>query len=102
MMDAETVRMNVKAGLISADIQPWVAMYGATYSGAIMKDAARGIGMAKTEDIERCHVLGSTEIGLKVSWTPEDGAGPELRPLLRTRVLLIEPLEGKRHRPTRR
>jgi len=91
MEEAENIRINVKADIISADLQPWIAVYCDVYDYNLMKDIGVSIGLERVEDEEDYHVLGSTELGLKM-----DGADPDSREFkrLRTRprVLLLEQL----------
>ncbi|KXN86015.1 Heat shock 70 kDa protein 12B [Leucoagaricus sp. SymC.cos] len=94
----ETIRMNVKAGIISADLQPWIAAYGDRYNPSFMKDAGGHFGGDGDRTPERPRVLGSTEVGLKVQWRADEGDDEsEFRGLQsRTRVLLIGAFKGLR------
>lgn len=64
MGKAESIRVDTKAGVISADLQPSVAAYGKRYEPLWM-DANHHSGIGRVEDPKRCTVLGSLTLGLK-------------------------------------
>lgn len=102
MVTAESIRMDVKAGNISADFQPWVASYGEKYEESMMKDVGGAFGLEQVQNVSRCHVLGSTEVGLKVRRTGVGASSEKLKELRsRPRVVLIESLL-ERHHSTKR
>ncbi len=84
---AERIRMDTKAGLISADLQPSVAMYGGRYDPSWM-DTDHHSGVGRIEDPRRCSVLGSLTLGLKVRKSEGDA---ELKNSeIKTHVLFVE------------
>ncbi|KAF9444307.1 hypothetical protein P691DRAFT_807550 [Macrolepiota fuliginosa MF-IS2] len=99
MVEAETIRMDVKAGILSADFQPWVTRYGDRYDLEMMKDVGDDFGVGRAErDAERYHVLGSTELGLRVR-KPASSTNSAYKS--RTRVILIESFVERRRGSTR-
>jgi len=92
MMKAENIRINVKARIISADLQPWIATYCERYDAQSMQDDGLNVGLKRVGDAKNCHVLGSTELGLRIEGTSDNESG-EFRGLQsRPRVLLLESL----------
>lgn len=92
MMEAENIRINIKARIISADLQPWIATYREKYDAQLMQDVGFDVGLKRVGDAKDCHVLGSTELGLRIDGISdnEDGEFRGLRS--RPRVLLLESL----------
>lgn len=100
MKGAEAIRISVKEVLF-ADLQVWVATYGARFEPTDMKNVGDDFGLQHVEDTGRCHVLGSTEVGLKARRSGGD-VSPESKELRsRSRVVLVESL-GREYRPPRR
>ena len=92
MVKAENIRIDVKAKIISADLQPWIATYCEIYDSQSMQDVGLNVGLKEVEDAKNCHVLGSTELGLRIDGTGDNESG-EFRGLWsRPRVLLLESL----------
>ena len=96
MEKAEGIRMNVKSEIISADLQPFLAMYGEPCDRSKMKDVSHRFGMERAEDSKRSRVLGSTSLGLKVRKTGREENSMFEDSECKTRVLLIEPLVARR------
>ncbi|KAF5354847.1 hypothetical protein D9756_005588 [Leucocoprinus leucothites] len=74
MEAAEKIRENIKAGIISADLEPWIAVYTDLYDDLEMKDVGSDFALPQLENKheEDYHVLGSTELGLRVHGTNDD------------------------------
>jgi len=98
MVKAEDIRINVKARIISADLQPWIATYCEMYDARSMQDVGLDVGLKKVADAENCRVLGSTELGLRIDGTSDDESS-ELQS--RPRVLLLESLGSRMQSSTR-
>lgn len=87
MRKAEKIRVDTKAGVISADLQPCVAVYGKRYESSWM-DANHHSGIGRIEDPKRCIVLGSLTLGLKVRRTEGDAILKKSE--IKSQVLLVE------------
>ncbi len=90
IMKVERIRINVKAAILYADYQPWIATYGDDYDSATMIVANGSFG-AERVPVEGCHVLGSVGLGWK------NGGVVKRKPL----VLLIESFGDRLRRTTK-
>ncbi|KAF7782862.1 hypothetical protein Agabi119p4_2238 [Agaricus bisporus var. burnettii] len=79
--NAEIVRGYMKMGVISADIQVWIARHGDIYDPVTMESALNETGTGS-------RVLGSTGIGLRVRRSPRDD-DETLETLLPSKVFCI-------------
>jgi hypothetical protein len=96
---AADIRLNVKAGIISADLRPWIASYHDGYDSRNMVDVSRRIpALVWVENAEGSPVLGSTEVGLRVH-IKGDKLSAELEGLqLSPKVLLVSSFGGELRR----
>ncbi|KAJ3568182.1 hypothetical protein NP233_g5880 [Leucocoprinus birnbaumii] len=98
MEEAEKIRESIKGGMISADLQPWIAGYCGRYDEYEMKDASESLGLARLERGEVGHVWGSTELGLRANKIGDEQDLKNAR--VRPRVVLLESL-GFQFSPSR-
>jgi hypothetical protein len=91
MERAESIRTNIRGGIISVDLQPYIADCGTGYDKMNMKDASTNFGMAVNYP-ERCVVLGTIGLGLRAHMDRSgDDQSSELRgSKSRPRVILVE------------